>query len=96
MSINLNKTSREEPARHFTVGQMVRMKSSRPMNTTRSTETYHITAVLPSAGGGPQYRIRNKAESHDRMETHDRLELVILSEGARNEALLIAKTFGPR
>ncbi|WP_346909489.1 hypothetical protein [uncultured Roseibium sp.] len=96
MSRNLNTVSREEATRRFSVGQMVRMKSGRPMNDTRSADTYHITAVLPPAGGRPQYRIRNRAESHERMATHDRLEPVMLSEDARNDALLIAKTFGPR
>ncbi len=42
----------------------------------------------------PQYRIRSEQELHERVTTQDRLELITVSEKTRDNALLIAKTFG--
>ncbi len=80
----------------FTVGQVVRLKTGRPMRTTRPADTYHITALLPPLGELPQYRIRNDQEKHERLTTQDKIELVTVSQSAQENDLLIAKTFGLR
>ncbi|WP_428673356.1 hypothetical protein [Roseibium sp.] len=81
-------------AHRFTIGQIVRMKSRHPGRTVTPSDTFHITALLPFASEMPQYRIRSEQELHERVTTQDRLELITVSEKARDNALLIAKTFG--
>lgn len=84
---------RREAASHlFAIGQTVRLRGEfgRP---TWSTDVYRITGTLPVRDGSPQYRIRNGAESHERVTTQDSLELVrapVPGEGA----VLMERTFG--
>ncbi|TYC52297.1 hypothetical protein FMN50_18275 [Rhodobacterales bacterium] len=87
-------SNRSETSHHFTVGQVVRLKSPLPMRTTKPGDTYFITGTLPASNGQPQYRIRNKAEGHERVMTEDLLQIVAVSTDDRSNALLIEKTFG--
>lgn len=88
-----NRPHQIMPAHRFAVGELVRMRSNREMAISRG-DAFRITALLPFSGELPQYRIRNDCELHERLITQDRLEPVVISENAHDNALLIAKTFG--
>lgn len=89
------RTAQNETTHHFVVGQIVRLTSGRNMKSTGSDDTYQITALLPSAGEYPQYRIRSEQECHERVTTQDNLEPIAVRAEDPN-ASLIAKTFGHR
>ena len=54
-----------EPVHKFRIGQSVDLIPS----TFRSAASghYEIISLWPAEGGNPQYRIRNKSESHERV-----------------------------
>ncbi|MHA7775398.1 hypothetical protein [Roseibium sp. M-1] len=91
-----NNTVRQVSGHRFKVGQLVRTMGIRPMVASNNTDAFRITALLPSVGGQPQYRIRNEREMHERVTTQDMLEPVLVSEKAQNNASLIARTFDRR
>lgn len=59
----------------FAVGQSVRMNSRFGLSS-RTAETYRITATLPSRDNSPQYRIRSEEERYERVTTEDSLEKI--------------------
>ncbi len=54
-----------EPVHKFRIGQSVDLIPS----TFRSAASghYEIVSLRPAEGGNPQYRVRNKSESHERV-----------------------------
>jgi hypothetical protein len=54
-----------EPVHKFRIGQSVDLIPS----TFRSAASghYEIISLRPAEGGNPQYRVRNKSESHERV-----------------------------
>lgn len=61
------------PSHGFAVGQAVRLKSTLGMSV-GAADLFRVTATMPPRDGSPQYRIRNEAESYDRVTTEDALE----------------------
>ncbi|HEV7253488.1 MAG TPA: hypothetical protein VGN97_10390 [Mesorhizobium sp.] len=61
------------PSHGFAVGQAVRLKSTLGM-AAGATDLFRVTGTMPPRDGSPQYRIRNEAESYDRVTTEDALE----------------------
>jgi hypothetical protein len=99
--MNYRSTSEESRRRatveavthRFVIGQKVRMKGGSSYTSANSGDIYQITAMLPAAGGSPQYRIRNEEERHERVCTQDMLE----SAGKRSSddsAGILERTFG--
>lgn len=83
---------REEATHLFAVGQAVRLKRGF-VRTSSPSDTYQVTATLPSQGGSLQYRIRNDKERHERVITQDSLEPVAtFSSGS--DSTLMERTFG--
>ncbi|EDP66786.1 hypothetical protein [Thalassobaculum sp.] len=55
----------------YKVGQMVGFAGRGPVRAPRGD--YKVVAQLPADGRGPQYRVKNKAEPHERIAPEDEL-----------------------
>lgn len=62
------------PGHLFAVGQRVRLKSATFRIATSSTARFRVLATMPARDGSLQYRIRDAAETFDRVMTEDLLE----------------------
>jgi len=64
---------RNTPRHHFDVGEKVRFSAGRSPLTrkqpvsTASMVTFEVVRQLPNEGNGFQYRIKNKADGHERI-----------------------------
>lgn len=86
------RPSEEGKTHLFSVGQIVRMKTTLPLSAVKPIDTFQITATLPPRENSPQYRIRNDEERHERVTTEDKLELVSDNPADENAAM-IERTF---